>query len=121
MTVPHRVQLSRAKGWRMPANTVKVTRPGRWGNFYRVGEPMCDATIRRWGHRLCDFSNRTHCCADAAEAVLRFAAVLQFDEAIWPEFRAQLAGKNLACWCRLDAPCHADVLLNFANAPAKPG
>lgn len=27
----------------------------------------------------------------------------------------QLRGKNLACWCALDKPCHADVLLKIAN------
>jgi len=26
-----------------------------------------------------------------------------------------LRGKNLACWCALDQPCHADVLLELAN------
>lgn len=26
-----------------------------------------------------------------------------------------LRGKNLACWCPLDQPCHADVLLELAN------
>ncbi len=30
-----------------------------------------------------------------------------------------LRGKNLACWCRLDQPCHADVLLELANAPLR--
>jgi hypothetical protein len=29
---------------------------------------------------------------------------------------APLRGINLACWCALDAPCHADVLLRMANA-----
>ena len=29
--------------------------------------------------------------------------------------RSQLHGRNLACWCRLDRPCHADVLLEIAN------
>jgi hypothetical protein len=28
----------------------------------------------------------------------------------------ELAGKDLACWCKPDAPCHADVLLRLANA-----
>jgi len=28
---------------------------------------------------------------------------------------APLRGKNLACWCALDQPCHADVLLELAN------
>ncbi len=26
-----------------------------------------------------------------------------------------LRGKDLACWCPLDKPCHADVLLELAN------
>lgn len=29
----------------------------------------------------------------------------------------ELRGKNLACWCALDQPCHADVLLELANRP----
>lgn len=28
---------------------------------------------------------------------------------------SRLRGKDLACWCRLDQPCHADVLLEMAN------
>jgi hypothetical protein len=28
---------------------------------------------------------------------------------------SELRGKNLACWCRLDQSCHADVLLELAN------
>lgn len=31
------------------------------------------------------------------------------------EARAELAGYDLACWCPLDQPCHADVLLEIAN------
>jgi hypothetical protein len=27
----------------------------------------------------------------------------------------ELRGKNLACWCPLNQPCHADVLLELAN------
>ncbi|MCC8364271.1 DUF4326 domain-containing protein [Lysobacter sp. A6] len=30
--------------------------------------------------------------------------------------RSQLAGLDLACWCPLDGPCHADVLIDIANA-----
>lgn len=28
---------------------------------------------------------------------------------------SELRGKDLACWCPLDQPCHADVLLEIAN------
>ncbi|WP_165368501.1 DUF4326 domain-containing protein [Serinicoccus sediminis] len=31
------------------------------------------------------------------------------------EIRDELAGRDLACWCPLDEPCHADVLLKLAN------
>jgi hypothetical protein len=32
---------------------------------------------------------------------------------------APLRGKDLACWCPLDQPCHADVLLELANPVAE--
>ncbi|HEY8881900.1 MAG TPA: DUF4326 domain-containing protein [Dermatophilaceae bacterium] len=38
-----------------------------------------------------------------------------FAEFQFHEIRADLAGKDLACWCPLDQPCHADVLLELAN------
>jgi hypothetical protein len=115
MIPPVRVQLSRSKGWRLPANTVKVDRSSKWGNFFRIGQPLDEGMARRWGHDPRHFRLRHHRCADAAEAVRRFAGVLAFDEAIWPALRAELRGKNLACWCALDQPCHADVLLDLAN------
>lgn len=31
------------------------------------------------------------------------------------DIRRELAGKDLACWCRLDQECHADVLLAIAR------
>lgn len=31
------------------------------------------------------------------------------------EIRAELAGKDLLCWCDEDQPCHADLLLAIAN------
>ena len=33
---------------------------------------------------------------------------------------ADLAGHDLMCWCPLDRPCHADVLLELANRPHSP-
>lgn len=31
------------------------------------------------------------------------------------DIRRELADRDLACWCPLDSPCHADVLLEIAN------
>ena len=35
--------------------------------------------------------------------------------AAYDEMRDALAGRNLACWCALNGPCHADLLLILAN------
>lgn len=97
MTTPVRIQLSRHKGWRMPENTVKVDRSTRWGNPFRVGDDMPGMA----GEPM-DAIDACHC--------FRLFAAPTLD-------LSPLRGKNLACWCRLDQTCHADVLLELANAP----
>ena len=92
-----RVTLSRRKGWRMPTNTVKVCRPSKYGNPHRVGFcPVCGVEHTQ------------------EEAVAEFRAMLELAEI--PADLSELRGKNLACWCRAGTPCHADVLLEWANA-----
>jgi hypothetical protein len=50
---------------------------------------------------------------DAAEAKQLYRLHAEgFDVAT---LRRDLAGKDIACWCPLDQPCHADVLLELAN------
>ena len=107
-----RVQLSRAKGWRLPPLTVKVDRATRWGNPYRVGEPVDMKAARRWGWKM-KFPERV--CETAEQAVRLFAGSLARDGASKWVLRQELRGKNLACWCAPSEPCHADVLLYFAN------
>ncbi|WP_252443347.1 DUF4326 domain-containing protein [Pseudonocardia humida] len=75
----------------MPPGAVYVGRPSRRGNPWSVAEH------------------------GAAEAVARYRAWLLADSARLAVVRAELAGRDLACWCRLDASCHADVLLELAN------
>lgn len=85
---PVRVQLRRTKGWRMPTNTVKVSRPSPYGNY--AGSTRAD-----YEQDIAEMSNA--------------------DRSFFMDRVAELRGKNLACWCRLDQPCHADVLLQLAN------
>jgi hypothetical protein len=41
-------------------------------------------------------------------------------DAEWRETApAALRGKNLACWCRIGAPCHADFLLVWFEEPRR--
>lgn len=116
---PVRVQLSRARGWRMPPNTVKVDRTTRWGNPWRVGEPYVGdpaEAVRRFRSAVIGFTSNGSFCAPLAHPDSYIGRIIRDAD--------QLRGKNLACWCALDAPCHADVLLDLANrgdaAPAPP-
>lgn len=107
--MPERIQRKRTKGWKMPPDTVSVTRPGRWGNPWAVGVNRCS------GARL---GYRQEMVTDAATAVRFFSEMLVHSDRAYPsneEIVRKLRGKNLACFCALDQPCHADVLLKIAN------
>lgn len=111
MSAPVRIQLSRKKGWQMPANTVSVARgPGRkWGNPFRVGvHGDARECVRRYRHLCAGLIDRL---TQPAPAYADQSASL---DAVRNDIE-ELRGRNLACWCPLDAPCHADVLLKLAN------
>ena len=98
--LPQRVQLKRSAGWKMPANTVKVDRTTRWGNPFTIAE-----------------------CGSAAIAVAQHGRWMRgeigapggVEPPLRDVLRSALAGRNLACWCALNGPCHADLLLILAN------
>jgi hypothetical protein len=117
--MPERIQRRRIKGWRMPEGAKYVGRGSRWGNPYRAirgtvwgpSRPIEGGDLRAYS---------TH--APASNAVV--AAVENYRRDIdcairstltTEEIQRELAGKDLACWCPLDQPCHADVLLEIAN------
>jgi len=103
MSKPVRIQRKRSKGWKMPANTVYVGRPSKWGNPWAIGEngPMDrtpndnEGAVGLFRDMLADEELRTVCA--------------------YPSDITELRGKNLACWCSTDKLCHADVLLELAN------
>lgn len=78
----------------MPANTIKVARPSKHGNPFKTSDAPAscktDKDKRAWAVGMYE---------------------LRVDRAAADELR----GKNLACFCPLDQPCHADVLLKWAN------
>lgn len=101
---PRRVQRKRTKGWLMPPNTVSVCRPGKWGNPFKIGEPISE--------------NNPQIVSDADMATACFRVnLLRGSLGISVEdVKAELQGKNLACFCKLGQPCHAEVLIHFANS-----
>lgn len=94
--MPKRIQRKRTKGWRAPEGAVYVGRPSQWGNTFSIEE-----------------------CGTAAKAVMMEEHDLNKFMCFHPEefekWIAPLRGKDLMCWCSLAEPCHADVLLEFAN------
>lgn len=110
---PVRVQLRRTKGWRMPANTVKVDRTTGWGNPYVAGDyldrgPYAGTTVR-------DAMHATVLFREWALAALRGDGMDCITAAEAQGAVEELRGKNLACWCKPGEPCHADVLLELPN------
>jgi len=103
MTAPARIQLRRSRGWKMPPGALKVDRTTKWGNPFTVAEfgsaAVAVAEHGRWMR---------------GEIAAPDGALPPGAEAI----RAALAGHDLACWCPLDGPCHADLLLAIANGRA---
>lgn len=136
--VPQRVQRRREKGWTMPQGAVYVGRGTRWGNPFKVERAtpwprwagrapwrIVTPDGREWEHE----ENRRPIVGRDAADIARYAAAVRGavdlyalhtgpmgDYELDPaEVRAALAGRDLACWCPLDQPCHADVLLGIAN------
>jgi hypothetical protein len=93
MTTPQRVQLRRIKGWRKPEGAISVARPHKWGNPFVVGK---------------------HGIRTADDAVRLYRQWLP-GSPLYQQLCELAAGYDLMCFCPLDRPCHADVLLNLAN------
>lgn len=122
---PRRIQLSRAKGWRMPEGTVKVDRSTGFGNPFPiikcasisrgVSSPIWQ--IGTWEGPAMWFQDTEAEARTLSVEAFRAWIERPAQEAIRQKARLALRGKHLACWCALGAPCHADVLLEIANGP----
>lgn len=146
MTAPTRIQLRRTAGWRMPPGAVKVDRRTRWGNPFDLRSPdhcwtalahgftgdpagrraASVAMFRAWvlkGQAFTVTGCGLYCTStDATGEESRIMVGGPSADIVAPtppaldEIRDALAGRDLACWCAPDLPCHADVLLELANA-----
>lgn len=90
--MPQRFQRSRRKGAHLPEHVVVVSRPTRWGNPHPLSLGRPEA-VRRY---------RDDLLAGRLDVTVE-------------DVRRELRGLDLACYCPLDEPCHADVLIEVAN------
>jgi hypothetical protein len=112
-----RIQLRRTKGWRRPADSLKVDRTTIFGNPFTLDkyEPAKAVEMHRaWltGAMSDGDIEKAYPPVVARHLIAKRAAVL----AALPTLR----GKSLACWCSLPADgqpdlCHAALLLTLAN------
>lgn len=123
MSAPKRIRLQRTKGWRKPAGAVVVSRPSVLGNPFIVG---VTTTIHCFSDHLTHEADIEITPEIAVAAYRSYMAtrltVFNPDDPedveyvqLWRARLDKLAGHDLACWCPLDQPCHADVLLELAN------
>lgn len=138
MTTPKRLQRRRTKGWRMPKGAVSVTRPSVFGNpfvcIWPYGCPKspdydhgtkadgtpamtcCVDTFREWVRQgiACEESRLIGYGGGMRAALMAAAGNVERTKLV--EALPRLRGRDLACWCAPGKPCHADVLIEMANA-----
>ena len=114
---PQRIQQRRTKGWRKPEGAVAVGRGTKWGNPWKIHEP------EKWdGVLIQQGKNRQYLFVTPEIAVALYRLWVTHGHTtdipnrhpFGPDLE-ELRGKDLMCWCPLDQPCHADVLLELAN------
>lgn len=115
---PVRIQLSRAEGFSLQkasraANGLdveKVDRTTQWGNPFVMGYRHTREECVRAFHELA-VGRKVHMGWGDPETQRRY--LRQIDNEI-----EELRGKNLACWCPPEEPCHVDVLLEILTRTA---
>lgn len=93
----------------MPDGAISVCRPGRWGNPFVMTDKVEPGT---------QFAGAAHgyvAVPTIEDAVECFRLMMEEHPEWIEEAKADLGGHDLACFCPLDQPCHADVLLDLAN------
>lgn len=114
-TTPKRIQRKRTRGWKAPEGAVNVTRPGKWGNPFTVKGAL------ESGYAKTEDEAQKLVVECFREWIRGGQQWWQGGESMERRYymttnMADLRGKDLMCWCPLDQPCHADVLLEIANA-----
>lgn len=127
-TSPQRIRLRRTKGWRLPEGAVVAARPSKWGNPISVAQvkdqypslskrQIATLTVRHFERiaRRGSFSSPNWRFRGGRRGPITWTYPSIDD------IRAELGGRDLACWCPLEdgegnrVPCHADVLLAISN------
>lgn len=120
--MPERVQRTRRKGQHgMPEGAVYVGRGSKWGNPFRVIKDGIGYHVIHTdedGHEMYVVGTDDDQASAVSVAVAEYETHLTEHPELVLAARAELAGKDLACWCRPGAPCHGDLLVRVAAGEA---
>ncbi|KAF0156267.1 MAG: hypothetical protein FD189_1072 [Elusimicrobia bacterium] len=113
-----RIRLSRAKGWKLPPNTVNVARPGPFGSPFKVGGYGTAKECVRAHMLLLEGGIVDYSLSLLGAGIDAQIACVEHFRFHWRD----LIDKDVACWCKPEAICHGDTLLNLvAKLAARDG
>ena len=112
--MPIRIKRSRAKGYKAGCESVYVGRGSKWGNPFEVGSEA-HITVKNKRNKLRPSQEQVMMVTPELACVLYRERIANLINQLGVPKVSELRGKNLSCWCDLDKPCHADVLLEMAN------
>lgn len=129
MGEPKRIQRRRTKGWKMPPDTIVVDRATPFGNPFPIsrgtqttmGVTTPVYQIGTWDGPAMWFKDTKQEAAKISVEAFRAWLTHAPQAQLLAKVKIALRGKDLACWCPVDQPCHADVLLDLANHTKAPG
>lgn len=118
MGAPKRIRLQRTKGSRRPEGAVIVSRASNWRNPFTIRAALEAgfAMTHEDAQTLTVAAFRSWLVGGEKSAWWFAGGAARHKHMI--EHLHELAGRDLACDCRTEHPCHADVLLELANEPA---
>ena len=85
-----------------PKDAVYVGRPSKWGNQFKIGDPDPQSDTGKGS-------------LTRREVIMWYKYYIDHTPELQEEAYKELKGKDLVCWCA-PLPCHADILLEIANA-----
>lgn len=110
--MPKRIQMSRQHPWRADnPDAVIVARPSKHGNPFEIGKTYLWVSVE--GGPL---ERHIVSRADAVAVYRSWRAGDLYAGVRSPEPVDDVRGRDVACWCPPDEPCHGDVVIEEANS-----
>lgn len=113
-----RLQRKRTKGFKLPPNTLVVTRGTPFGNDWKV---VKEKGMGRYNQYILLSPENKEVSRGSKDALTKLA-ISNFERDLTPEKKREFVDycvkreiKSVACFCPIDSPCHGDVWIEVWN------